>query len=252
MQVLDNLLSNASKYSPASSTIRVTASLKEPFLAITVIDEGQGLTAGQLPRLFRKFSRINDRNGAEKVAGEGLGLSICKGIVEAHGGRIWAENDGDGLGTRFTFTIPLAADATDDPEQESAANGGVARRGVQARILSVDDDPQVLRYIRNVLSDAGHIPIVTGNPNEMLHLLEMEQPHLVLLDLILPGINGFELMERFREVSNVPVIFLSGRGEEENVVTGPGNRGRQLHPQALRPDRVGGENRIGPAEARGA
>ena len=217
-QVLDNLLSNASKYSPASSTIRVTASLKDPYLAVSVIDEGHGVPADQMPRLFRKFSRIGGRDGEEEVVGEGLGLAICKGIVEAHGGRIWAESYGDGSGTRFTFTIPLAPDAAGGSAQESAPLGRGARTGEQIRILSVDDDPQVLRYVRNTLSDAGYVPIVTGSPNEMLHLLEMEQPHLVLLDLILPGTNGFELMRSIREVSNVPVIFLSGSGEEENIV----------------------------------
>ena len=78
-QVLDNLLSNASKYSPASSTIKVTASLKDPYLAVSVIDEGHGVPADQLSRLFRKFSRISGRDGEEDVAGEGLGLAICKG-----------------------------------------------------------------------------------------------------------------------------------------------------------------------------
>ena len=217
-QVLDNLLSNASKYSPESSTIRITASLKEPYLAVSVMNEGRGLSADQLPRLFRKFSRIYGRDGDENIPGEGLGLAICKGIVEAHGGRIWAESDGNGLGTRFTFTIPLASDAGGDAEQESDARGGAVRTRDQARILSVDDDPQILRYVRNVLSDAGHVPVVTGNPNEMVHLLEMERPHLVLLDLILPGTNGFELMNRIREISSAPVIFLSGNDEEENIV----------------------------------
>ncbi len=217
-QVLDNLLSNASKYSPASSAIRVTASVKELHLAVSVIDEGRGLAADQLHRLFRKFSRIYGRDGDDNIPGEGLGLAICKGIVEAHGGRIWAESEGDGLGTRLTFTIPLAADAAGDPDQASAAKGRMATRGDQARILSVDDDPQILRYVRNVLTDAGHIPIVTGNPNEMLHLLEMERPRLVLLDLVLPGTNGFELMKRIREISSVPVIFLSGSSEDENIV----------------------------------
>ena len=217
-QVLDNLLSNASKYSPESSVIRVTASLKEPYLAVSVIDEGRGVSADELPSLFRKFSRVYGRDGEENVVGEGLGLAICKGIVEAHGGRIWAESDGDGRGTRFTFTIPVAADAADDPDQESAPMGRAARTGDQARILAMDDDPQILRYVRNTLSDAGHIPIATGNPNEMVHLLETEQPDLVLLDLILPGSDGFELMKRIREISDVPVIFLSGSGAEENIV----------------------------------
>ena len=217
-QLLDNVLSNASKYSPESSPIRVAASVQDPYLAVSVTDEGQGFSADQVPRLFRKFSRLNSRDGGENVPGEGLGLAICKGIVEAHGGRISAESDGTGLGTRFTFTIPLAPDAKDGPEQDPAAAGRVAGTGNEARILSLDDEPQMQRYIRNVLADAGHSPIVTGNPDEMLHLVEMEQPDLLLLDLVLPGTNGFELMERVRKISELPVIFLTGSGEEENMV----------------------------------
>ena len=218
VQALNNLLSNATKYSGQSSLIRVTATWSDIYVAFSVIDEGRGIPADQLHNLFKKFSRLENGGHEQSIAGEGLGLAICKGIVEAHGGRIWAESDGDGRGTRFTFTIPLASDATDGSAQESTPLSMMARTGEQVRILSVDDDPQVLRYVRNVLSDAGHIPIVTGNPNDMIHLLEMERPHLVLLDLILPGTNGFELMKRIREFSNVPVIFLSGSGEEENIV----------------------------------
>ena len=119
VQVLANLLSNASKYSPASSTIMVTASQRDSHVVVSVADEGRGVSAEGLPQLFRKFLRINGADGKTEVGGEGLGLAICKGIVEAHGGRIWAESDGLGLGTRFTFTVPVAGedgpDAADGP-----------------------------------------------------------------------------------------------------------------------------------------
>ena len=217
-QVLNNLLSNAAKYSPASSKILVTASLMEPYVTIYVTDEGQGLSSEQLPSLFKKFSRVSLQEGDEEIEGEGLGLAICKGIVEAHGGRIWAESEGEGRGTRFAFTIPVASDEPDDAGPDPAIPDSTADTKRLTRILSVDDDPQALRYIRNVLSDAGYMPVVTGNPNEMMHLFEMERPHLVLLDVRMPGVSGFDLMKRLREVSDVPVIFLSGSGSDENVV----------------------------------
>ena len=219
-QVLNNLLSNASKYSPTTSPIGVTASLEEPYLAVSVIDEGQGVTAGQLPQLFRKFSRVGLKEVQENVEGHGLGLAICKGIVEAHGGRIWAESRGEGNGARFTFTIPVAPDAEGEIPESSTPGIRMTSTGEQTRVLSIDDDPQILRYLRNTLTDAGYLPIATGNPNEMLHLFEMERPHLVLLDVRLPGTSGFELLKNLREISEVPVIFLSGSSGEETIAHG--------------------------------
>ena len=147
----------------------------------------------------------------------GLGLAICKGIVEAHGGRIWAASEGLGRGARFTFTLPLSAE-TETRAADARSAPQIAGSGETARILTVDDEPNMLRYVRSILSDAGYSVRVTGNPDRALELLETEPPQLILLDLILDGVSGFDLMERVREVSDVPVIFVSGRGEEDNVV----------------------------------
>ena len=107
VQVLSNLLSNAARYSPEGSLIRVTAAREGVHVAVSVADEGRGVPAGLLPHLFRKFSRIDGGDRGSGIEGSGLGLAICKGIVEAHGGRIWAESDGPGRGARFTFTVPV-------------------------------------------------------------------------------------------------------------------------------------------------
>ena len=183
-------------------------------MVISVTDEGRGIPPDQLARLFKKFSRLDDREAKQKVAGEGLGLAICRGIVEAHGGRIWAESEGEGCGTRISFGIPEATDAP--PETSGPAL--VSAQSDQRRILAVDDEPQVLWLLRNILSKQGHRFLGAGNADEMMHLLDTEQPHLVLLDLMLPGTSGFELMERIRGVSEAPIIFLSANDQEENVV----------------------------------
>ena len=211
LQVLNNLLSNAAKYSPEASAIGVAAMQDEFFTTISVTDEGRGIPADQLPNLFRKFSRVDEGGPEPKVAGEGLGLAICKGIVEAHGGRIWAESGIEGRGTRVTFTVPNAI-------QEFLRDASAVGSGEQRRILAVDDEPQVLRLLKNILSDHGYETFGTSSPGEMMHILEMEQPHLVLLDLLVPGTSGFELMGRIREVSEVPIIFLSANDQERNIV----------------------------------
>ena len=107
VQVLGNLLANAARHSPESSVIRVNAVREDVARCVLGGDEGRGIPAESLPHLFRKFSRAQ----SEDQGGDtGLGLAICKGIVEAHGGRIWAESDGPGLGARFTFTLPAVAE----------------------------------------------------------------------------------------------------------------------------------------------
>ncbi len=216
-QVLNNLLSNASKYSPESSTIMVTATRQETHVEIAVMDEGRGVSAEQMPQLFTPYSRVDGTDGERRIAGAGLGLAICKGIVEAHGGRIWAESEGEGSGSRFVFTIPAnehAVSAVADP----AFGIPGARSEASATILAIDDDPQLLRYVRNTLTDAGYNWMGTGSPDELIQFLEIKQPDLVLLDLILPGVSGFDLMKRIRQVSSVPVIFLSAHDGEEHVV----------------------------------
>jgi len=210
-QVLYNLFSNASKYSRDWSAISVTASLQDLYVAVSIVDEGRGISAEQLPRLFSKFARIDFENGPE-IEGAGLGLAICRGIVEAHGGRIWAESNGKGRGTRFTFTLP----AVDTMAESSASPAPASASGRRERILAIDDDPQVLRYVRNVLSEAGYSVAVTSEPAEFDRLIQSEQPHLILLNLMLPGTSGFELIKGIPNVFEVPVIFLSGCGREQD------------------------------------
>ncbi len=218
VQVLSNLISNAAQHSPERSTIRVRAARENFHIVFWVTNEGKGVPTERLPYLFRKYSRFDAEGGGRENRGPGIGLAICKGIVVAHGGRIWAESDGEDLGTRFIFTLPLAA------ESELAAKVTERepdRLQVQAsqstRILVVDDDPYTLRNVRNMLSQAGYIPIVTGNPEEVPALIRENRPHLILLDLVLPGTDGIEMMEQMTEMADLPVIFLSAYGRDQTI-----------------------------------
>ena len=215
VQVLSNLIANASRYAPAGSPIRVTAALEAHHLSICVADQGKGVPPDRLPHLFRRFSRFD---GEDRERGSGLGLAICKGIVEAHGGRIWAESDGEGLGTRFTFTLPLAPEPpTAENTAESMPPPAPAHAEKQTKILVVDDDPHTLRLVRSALTDAGYSPVVTGDPEEVPALIAANKPDLVLLDLVLPGADGLEIMERTPAMAGLPVIFLSAYGRDRTI-----------------------------------
>ena len=215
VQVLNNLLSNAARHSNELSAIRVAAVRDGVHVAFSVADDGVGVPAERLPHLFRKFSRLDGEERGRENGGSGLGLAICRGIVEAHGGRIRAESDGLGLGSRFTFTVPAVREAA---RRASARPRRRPRKEPErTRILCVDDDPQTLRYVRDALTRAGYAPTVTGDPEEVSRLMREEAPHLVLLDLVLPGSDGIELMQQIREIADVPVIFLSAYGQDEVI-----------------------------------
>jgi len=207
VQVLINLFSNAARHAPESTPIRVEAARDGTHLAVSVSDEGRGIAPERLPHLFRKRVGL--------AGGTGLGLAICKGLVEAHGGRIRAESGGPGLGARFIFTIPVAGEATEvsrDSYRRPASEGRDS-----TRVLVVDDDPLMLRFVRDALATAGYAALMTGDPQELSHLIRVEQPDLVLLDLILPGTDGIELMERTPELADLPVIFISGYRRDETI-----------------------------------
>ena len=213
VQVLHNLFSNAAANSSEWSTISVSASLDGTHVAVSVTDEGAGIDPERLPLLFTKFSR-----GDRDDRGYGLGLAICRGIVEAHGGRIWAHSAGHGRGARFTFTVPALDEPAVAPSATAPSDQDAPSAATKVeRILVVDDDLGALRFVRSTLARAGYTPIVTSDPSEVGHLLDTEMPHLVLLDLLLPGTDAFEVIKRVPRLLEVPVIFVSGRGDDQLV-----------------------------------
>ena len=219
VQVLNNLLANAARHSPDTAPIRIAAARDGMHIAVSVSDEGAGVPPDQLPLLFRKHAGLARGDQEGVIRGAGLGLAICKGLVEAHGGRIWAESGGAGRGTRFTFTIPIAEGAVYSVASDFASRRSRSSRPGREprRILVVDDDPQILHYVRDALTSAGYTVLVTGDPQEIPDLLKTHKPQLVLLDLLLPGTDGIELMQRVPELDDLPVIFISGYGRDETI-----------------------------------
>ena len=212
VQVLNNLLANAARHSPESAPIRIAAERDGLHVAVSVSDEGRGIAPDHLGQLFRKYTAAGDREGG---IGGGLGLAICKGLVEAHGGRIRAESGGVGLGARFTFTIPVAEESDAGPTPDRP--GAPCHAPEAVPILVVDDDPETLRHVRDTLAEAGFAPLVTGDHRELQRLIQTEKPRLVLLDLMLPETDGVELMRTVPELADLPVIFISGYGRDETI-----------------------------------
>ena len=245
-----NLLNNAAMFSSPTEPITIAAEHDSLQVTVHVRDRGRGIPKEKLPLLFKKFSRLHDDAG-QRLSGTGLGLAICKGIVEAHGGRIWAESAGECEGSTFSFTLPVAVGvsvkAASDEARRAAHLGRVRRPTEKTRVLAVDDEPQILRYLRRSLDEAGYQPIVTADPCEVAKLVELEEPDLVLLDLMLPGTSGFELLERIREFSGVPVIFLTASDQRRRRRPRPEGGGRRLHHQALLALGAAGPHRRGAA-----
>ena len=213
LQVLDNLLANAARHSPTSSAIRVVAERDGVQVTVSVSDKGRGLAPERLQHLFRKH--VSEEDAGSGIGG-GLGLAICKGLVEAHGGRIWVESGGVGQGTRFTFTLPAAttADGIDIAPGRTGAQGGADE---VATILVVNDDTQTLHYVRDALTRAGYHAVVTADHGALADLIRAERPRLVVLDLVPPGTDGIELRRQVPGLAELPVIFICAYGQDETI-----------------------------------
>ena len=214
LQVLNNLVNNAARHSPESAPIRLAASSEDGFVKISVSDGGDGVPEEVMPHLFRKHAPSLG-GGAD---GAGLGLAICRGLVEAHGGRIRAESGGKDFGSRFTFTLPVSDDSG-QPAASFVQSASALPRPTsgQATVLVVDDDPRTTRYVRDSLVNAGYVPVITGDSHEVAGLLKETNPDLVLMDLMLPDADGIELLQSLPDLADRPVIFISAYGRDETI-----------------------------------
>ena len=221
LQVLAQLLANAAGASPEGAEISLSARVEDTHVAVGVADQGRGIPSQPLPLLFRRLARPAGAAGGRGTDGDALGLAVCRGIVEAHGGRIWAETDGPGLGARFHFTLPVADDAAPRAAEpmDRAAAGGRRPGGGLGRVLVVADDPPALAQLRTILSEAGYTPLVSLDPADVERRIEAERPHLVLLSLMLSMRDGGELLPRIVTLTDAPVVVLvdSGATQDRDV-----------------------------------
>ena len=214
VQVLARLMTSLSQHAQTASTIRIAARLDGIQVAVSVTGEECRLPQERLLHLFRKYTS----NGKTAAGiGGGLSLAICKGLIEAHGGRIWVESDETGQGIRFTFTLPTAKVAGGAVSPAANRTAASENDTADSPILIVDEDPQTLGFIRDSLTGAGFRTVVTGDHGEVDGLIRAESPRLVVIDLALSASDGIESMRTVSEVTGAPIIFLSANESDDTI-----------------------------------
>ena len=241
-QVVWNLLSNAVKFTPRDGQVELRLRQSGSSVHIEVADTGAGIRKDFLPHLFEPFSQ-EDAGFSRRHGGLGLGLAIARRIVEMHGGLIEAASDGEGKGSTFTVTLPVAAVAHPQPADGPTARSGSA--GLEPlhslthqldgiRVLVVDDDRDARMLISDVLQSAGAQVVTADSAQAALDRLASEEaPHVLLTDVGMPGMDGFALMQQIRQsprldVREVPAIALTAYARSEDRVRALDN-GCQMH-----------------------
>jgi GAF domain-containing protein/DNA-binding response OmpR family regulator/HAMP domain-containing protein/two-component sensor histidine kinase len=200
-QILENLTSNAWKYTPEGGEVTVRVRVEGHFLRVDVADTGIGIDPKDLPHVFERFFRT-DQAEVQAVDGSGLGLSIVKMFVDLLGGKIWVESELN-RGSTFSFTLPLVL------ESETGASEGNAPG---TRILVVEDDEHILHLLRHQLETDGYRVLAAQRGEDALQLARSEQPALITLDILLGDIDGFQVLEQLKQdpaTSQIPVIIVS-------------------------------------------
>jgi len=216
VQVVTNLLGNAIKFTPEGGRIRLSAWKSGERHEITVEDTGLGIPEKSLGTIFQKFGRV-DSSETREIKGTGLGLSIAHSIVLAHGGELTVQSR-EGEGSVFRVSLPSLP-----PSERRRATAPPPRSddpGQGRRILVVDDEENIRRLLRHILEGEGHHVLEAGSGQQALELAAREHPDLVTLDIVLPDMDGFEILQALKEdpdLGDIPVVILSIVEEREKV-----------------------------------
>jgi signal transduction histidine kinase/DNA-binding response OmpR family regulator len=217
-QVLSNLVNNASKFSPLKSHIRLEASYEAGELQISVKDEGAGIAPEFLPHMFDLFAQA-DQSLDRSQGGLGIGLTLVKHLVELHGGRVWATSEGLGKGAQVTLALPAKVASGPAQPLPSVSHQPVPEGSGVSRILVVDDLAASAETLMTLLEMEGFDVRVAHEGQAALEIAREFRPQVVLLDIGLPGMNGFEVAHGLRslpECQDALLIALTGYGEAES------------------------------------
>jgi signal transduction histidine kinase/ActR/RegA family two-component response regulator len=223
-QVVWNLLSNSVKFTPKGGRIDVILQRVNSHVEITVNDSGAGIPADFLPHLFERFRQL-DASATRTSGGLGLGLSIVKQLVELHGGSVRAHSEGEGTGATFTVSLPLAPvrqerrEHPTTPTRQPELDPPVDLAGL--RVLVVEDEADARHLIKRVLMQARAEVITASTAAEGLQLLGQQQPHVLISDIGMPGMDGYQFIRKVRRRSpdrggQVPAIALTAFARSED------------------------------------
>jgi CheY-like chemotaxis protein/two-component sensor histidine kinase len=215
-QALSNLLTNAAKYTDPGGTIKVSAALEADGLAIAVADDGIGLRAATIPRLFEIFSQV-DSVIDRAEGGLGIGLALVKGLLALHGGTVEASSPGVGLGSTFVIRLPRSALVTES-KQKAAATSTVPQSGdPHGKVLVVDDNRDAAETLAIVLGMFGHDVLIAHSGGQGLELGSQARPDAIILDIGMPDMTGYEAARRIRREAwgrKILLLAITGWGQE--------------------------------------
>jgi signal transduction histidine kinase len=211
-QVLSNLLTNSAKYTDPDGQVQISAELLGGDVLIRVVDNGIGIAPEAMPELFTMFSQVRsvrDRSDG----GLGIGLALSRGLIELHGGRLEAHSRGLGLGSEFVVRLPASVQPHAAPVAASEAAESVVRR---RRVLVADDNIDAGESLAMLLRLDGHEVELANNGAQAVELFDRMKPEIAILDIGMPGLNGYEVAQRIRQKAkkNVTLIAVTGWGQE--------------------------------------
>ncbi len=217
-QVLANILTNSAKYTDGAGHIAVVAKREGEHVVVAVVDDGIGIPAEMLPRVFDVF--VQERQGLDRsLGGLGLGLSIVRSLVELHGGTVTAESEGPRRGSRFTVRLPAVEAEGVDATSSSRDVGAEARVPSGRRVLVVDDNRDAAELLALYLETVGYEVATVHDGPSALAVVEGFVPELALLDVGLPVMNGYELAAKLKErpeLAHTKLVAVTGYGQESD------------------------------------
>jgi CheY-like chemotaxis protein/two-component sensor histidine kinase len=228
-QVLWNLLSNAIKFTPKGGRVQVVLERVNSHLEVVVSDTGEGIRPEFLPHVFERF-RQGDASTTRRHGGLGLGLSIVRQLVELHGGSVRAKSPGEGRGATFVVMLPVAALHEDaeaaagrgHPAAPSAAASPCGEADLTGvRVLVVDDEPDARDLVRRFLERCGARVRLAGSAAEALEVLAADAPDVLISDIGMPGVDGYDLLRRVRALPDpaarrTPAVALTAFARSED------------------------------------